>query len=412
VHQYINKKNPNSKKTILMVGASVLAILLVGYFQFSNSDEIPAEFYNPQKITLQKNVRKITGLGKVVPRNLLFVSAPEDGQVVEVFIRQGQKIQEGEPIVRISNLNLQRETKVASYELANIESDVELKKSELGIMRYQLEAGLSDAETELEIQQLALDANGLLVASGIVSKVKFAQEKMSLKRAELNVSSKQKQLVLFDKSYTQQIRALNQKVNAGREKKQFFDERIEALTLFAEETSTVRNLNLQIGQTITQGQNLVELIENHNLIAEVQIPQYSVDFVAIGDSAQVTTPNGKLDAKIEYIDSVIRNGAATVYIAFQQTLPSWIKIDQSIEVLINTHNEQMVSTLEIPNSFDQFDSWTVYSATSQNTIVKTNISVAINTDNRLTLTPSRPEGETVFLLPTQYANAASYPFIE
>lgn len=395
-----------------MVGASVLAILLVGYFQFSNSDEIPAEFYNPQKITLQKNVRKITGLGKVVPRNLLFVSAPEDGQVVEVFIRQGQKIQEGEPIVRISNLNLQRETKVASYELANIESDVELKKSELGIMRYQLEAGLSDAETELEIQQLALDANGLLVASGIVSKVKFAQEKMSLKRAELNVSSKQKQLVLFDKSYTQQIRALNQKVNAGREKKQFFDERIEALTLFAEETSTVRNLNLQIGQTITQGQNLVELIENHNLIAEVQIPQYSVDFVAIGDSAQVTTPNGKLDAKIEYIDSVIRNGAATVYIAFQQTLPSWIKIDQSIEVLINTHNEQMVSTLEIPNSFDQFDSWTVYSATSQNTIVKTNISVAINTDNRLTLTPSRPEGETVFLLPTQYANAASYPFIE
>jgi hypothetical protein len=64
----------------------------------------------------------------------------------------------------------------------------------------------------------------------------------------------------------------------------------------------------------------------------------------------------KFDAKIEYIDSVIRNGAATVYIAFQHSLPSWIKIDQSIEMLIDTHKEQMVSTIEKPNSFEQFQS--------------------------------------------------------
>jgi HlyD family secretion protein len=412
VHQYIDKKNPNSKKIIWMAGISLLIVLLVGYFQFSNGDEIPAEFNLPQKITLQKNVRQITGLGKVVPRNQLYIAAPENGQVVAVFVRQGQKIQEGDPIVRINNLSLQRETKVASYELANIASDVELKKIELGIMRYQLEAGLSDAETELQIQQLALDANGLLVESGIVSKIKFAQEKMSLKRAELNVTSKQKQLELFDKSYSQQINALNQKVNAGREKKQFFDERIEALTLFADKASIVRNLNLQIGQTVNQGQNLVELIDDTNLIAEIQIPQYSVDHVAIGDLTKIITPNGKLNAKVEYIDSVIRNGAATVYIAFQDAVPSWIKIDQSIEVLIDTHNEEMVSTLEKPSAFEQYDSWTVYRATGQNTIVKTNISVAVNTDNRLTLSSSRPEGETVFLFPSQYANAASYPFIE
>jgi hypothetical protein len=56
------------------------------------------------------------------------------------------------------------------------------------------------------------------------------------------------------------------------------------------------------------------------------------------------------------IDSVIRNGAATVYIAFQHSLPSWIKIDQSIEMLIDTHKEQMVSTIEKPNSFEQFQS--------------------------------------------------------
>jgi|TARA_B110000238_G_scaffold105021_1_gene114414 HlyD family secretion protein len=412
VHQYIDKKDTNAKKKVGILGTSLIIVLLICFFQLRNDAELPTEFYTPQKITLQKNVRKITGLGKVVSKNQLYISSPEDGQIIEIFIRQGQKVAEGEPIIKMSNLSLQRETKVASYELANIESDVELKKSELGIMRYQLEASLSDAETELQIQQLTLDANELLVESGIVSKIKFAQEKISLKRAELNATSKQKQLELFEKSYSQQISALNQKIEAGREKKQFFDERIEALTLFSHKASTVRNLDLQIGQSITQGQNLVELIDDTNLIAEIQIPQYSVDYVAIGDVAQIITPNGKLNAKVDYIDSVIRNGAATVFIAFQHALPSWIKIDQSIEVLIDTHNEQLVSTLEKPDSFDQYESWTVYKTTSQNTMVKTNVSVAINTDNSLTLSPFISEDETVFLLPTKYASATSYPFIE
>jgi HlyD family secretion protein len=412
VHQYIDQKKTYKIKWLWGGAAFSLIATVIGYLLVKNSLEIPLEFYVPQKVLLQNETRSVSGLGKIVPREQRFVSAPEDGQVVNIFIRQGQKINKGDPIVKINNFNLIREAKVSSYELAEIQSDVELKKSELGIMRYQLESSLSNAQTERQSQQLTLDANASLVESGIVSKIKFSQEKMSLKQSELEVLSRQKQLELFDKSYEQQIKALDKKVDAGREKKQFFDKRLKSLTLFADVTSTVRNLDFKIGQTVIQGQNLVELIEVENLIAEVQIPQYSVDHVAIGDLTLISTPNGNLNAKVEYVDSVIRDGAATVYLAFDQSLPTWLKIDQSVEVSINTQSARIVSTLNKPNSYEQYDSWTVYRATSKNTIIKTDVALAINAEDRLTLTPVMSEGETVFLLPSQYAKKSSYPIIE
>ena len=412
MHQYIDEKKTYKTKWLWGGAAFSLIATVIGYLLVKNSLEIPLEFYVPQKVLLQNETRSVTGLGKIVPREQRFVSAPEDGQVVNIFIRQGQKINKGDPIVKINNFNLIREAKVSSYELAEIQSDVELKKSELGIMRYQLESSLSNAQTERQSQQLTLDANASLVESGIVSKIKFSQEKMSLKQSELEVLSRQKQLELFDKSYEQQIKALDKKVDAGREKKQFFDKRLKSLTLFADVTSTVRNLDFKIGQTVIQGQNLVELIEVENLIAEVQIPQYSVDYVTIGDLTLISTPNGNLKAKVEYVDSVIRDGAATVYLAFDQSLPTWLKIDQSVEVSINTQSARIVSTLNKPNSYEQYDSWTVYRVTSKNTIIKTDVALAINAEDRLTLTPVMSEGETVFLLPSQYAKKSSYPIIE
>lgn len=412
MHQYIDQKKTYKIKWLWGGAAFSLIATVIGYLLVKNSLEIPLAFNVPQKVLLQNETRSVTGLGKIVPREQRFVSAPEDGQVVNIFIRQGQKINKGDPIVKINNFNLIREAKVSSYELAEIQSDVELKKIELGIMRYQLESSLSNAQTERQSQQLTLDANASLVESGIVSKIKFSQEKMSLKQSELEVLSRQKQLELFDKSYEQQIKALDKKVDAGREKKQFFDKRLKSLTLFADVTSTVRNLDFKIGQTVIQGQNLVELIEVENLIAEAQIPQYSVDHVAIGDLTLISTPNGNLDAKVEYVDSVIRDGAATVYLAFDQSLPTWLKIDQSVEVSINTQSARIVSTLNKPNSYEQYDSWTVYRATSKNTIIKTDVALAINAEDRLTLTPVMSEGETVFLLPSQYAKKSSYPIKE
>lgn len=412
MQQYITERKVFSKKWILVAIILIPALIFFILFVIAKSFEFPSEFNVPQKIVMFKDVRKVTGLGKVIPRAQRYMSAPESGQLEAIFVRQGQFLNKGEAILKINNYNLIREAEVASYELSNTTSDVELKKSQLDIMKYKLVSSLTNAETELKIQQLSIDANSLLVESGIVSKIKFQQEKMNVTQAELQVDSIKKQLEMFDKSYEKQILALDKKVLAELKKKAFFEKRIKALTLYAGITGTVRNLELQVGQAINQGQSLVELVETENLVAEVQIPQNSVYLVNVGDTSKIITPNGVLETKVEYIDSVIRNGAATVYLASNQPFPSWLKIDQSIEASIATQKEHLVPTLKKPRAFEQYESWVVYRETSQGDIIRTDISLAINSDSNLTMSPSMNSEEMVYLLPSEYATQSSYSPIE
>jgi len=412
VYKYIDVRSPKSRFWYVQVFALIIAVGVVVIWLLTKEQTVPSAFLVPHQISVQKNLQKVIGMGKITPYKQRFIAAPDNGQIVELFVRQGQEVQRGTPILRIENLSLEQEEKIAGFELSDIKSDVELKKSELGIARYQLESNLSNAQTELESQKLSLSANELLVTSGIVSKIKVTQEKMSVKQAALEVESRNNQLALFEKSYLQQIKALDLKVQSRVEKQQYFARRLEALTINSDITGSIRNLSLSAGESVVQGQNLAELIETKNLVADVQIPQYSVSYVSIGDISQIITPNGILSAKVEYIDSVIRNGGARVFVTLDKPVPSWLKIDQSVEVTIETNIEQMVATLDKPEQFDEYDNWTVYRILDKGNIVKTDISLIINPENTLTLNPSISDDETVFLFPTQYANHKSYPIPE
>jgi multidrug resistance efflux pump len=412
VYKYIDVRSPKSRFWYVQVFALIIAVGVVVIWLLTKEQTVPSAFLVPHQISVQKNLQKVIGMGKITPCKQRFIAAPDNGQIVELFVRQGQEVQRGTPILRIENLSLEQEEKIAGFELSDIKSDVELKKSELGIARYQLESNLSNAQTELDSQKLSLSANELLVTSGIVSKIKVTQEKMSVKQAALEVESRNNQLALFEKSYLQQIKALDLKVQSRVEKQQYFARRLEALTINSDITGSIRNLALSAGESVVQGQNLAELIETKNLVAEVQIPQYSVSYVSIGDTSQIITPNGILSAKVEYIDSVIRNGGARVFVTLDKPVPSWLKIDQSVEVTIETNIEQMEATLDKPEQFDEYDNWTVYRILDKGNIVKTDISLIINPENTLTLNPSISDDETVFLFPTQYANHKSYPIPE
>ena len=412
MYKYIDVRSPKSRFWYVQVFALIIAVGVVVIWLLTKEQTVPSAFLVPHQISVQKNLQKVIGMGKITPYKQRFIAAPDNGQIVELFVRQGQEVQRGTPILRIENLSLEQEEKIAGFELSDIKSDVELKKSELGIARYQLESNLSNAQTELESQKLSLSANELLVTSGIVSKIKVTQEKMSVKQAALEVESRNNQLALFEKSYLQQIKALDLKVQSRVEKQQYFARRLEALTINSDITGSIRNLSLSAGESVVQGQNLAELIETKNLVADVQIPQYSVSYVSIGDISQIITPNGILSAKVEYIDSVIRNGGARVFVTLDKPVPSWLKIDQSVEVTIETNIEQMVATLDKPEQFDEYDNWTVYRILDKGNIVKTDISLIINPENTLTLNPSISDDETVFLFPTQYANHKSYPIPE
>jgi len=398
VQQYLIEKNNyyNLRKWGLLV--LLFIISLVSYYHFT-SNKVPEPYQKSYKVYSVEQQIQLRGLGSVISKNRNLIAAPEKGQVNKLMVRAGQFVQQGDVLVEITNYALNQEAQKTEYNLVNVRSDVAWKKSELLIKKYQLKANLEKSKTQVNKQKLALSANEKLVDKGIVSQIQFNQSKMDFEQAQLDVRLWQQQLTLFNDIYQQQVKALEAKIEASEKQLMFVHQRIKALTIPASVSGIVREVNVSIGQMLSQGQSLFEIIDIKQLNAKIQIPQYSSQYLSIGQKAKIITPNGELAATVENIDSIIRQGTVSVYLAFEQDPPQWLKVDQSIEALINTSKHKIQLALQKPSNFDN-ETWVVYKASTGNKLVKTDINLIDTESDYLLIKGSVSKGDDVFLLPS------------
>lgn len=405
MHQYLEEKGHFNRLAIIAAIVILLA-LSTGAIYWLTRPTIPAHFSALQTLSEYQQAKSIKGFGTIVPRHKLVLSAMEAGLVTEVLIRPGQQVQQGQKLARIVNHQLEQDVQKASYELLSVQSDAQLQQSELQIRAYQYQADLNRADTALKKQQLELDANRQLAESGVVSKIKFAQEQMNVEQLRLEQQAAARQLSLFEDSRQEQLRALQMKVSAAEQRLTFLQARLDALSVYASIDGIARNLEVSVGQRVSQGQSLMELVDTAELIAEIQVPQYSAGQMALGLAATVRTPGGQVAAVVEHIDSVIRNGAISVFLTLSQR-PAWLKTDQSVEAHIETGVSQSLLVLHRPDNFQQYPAWSLYQVDNQQAR-RSAATISEGPDQLLVVTGNLQQGQQVLLLPTALVSSEEF----
>lgn len=405
MHQYLEEKGHTNIRVILPILAILLVLGIASIYWLTRQDVSPY-LSAVQTLSEYQQSKRVKGIGTIVPRHKLVLSALEDGLVTEVMIRAGQQVKQGQKLARIINHQLEQEAQRADYELLSVKSEVQLKQSELQIRAYQYQADLHRAETALKKQQLELDANQQLVESGVVSKIKFAQEQMNIEQLRLEQNAARQQLSLFEESRQEQLRALAMKVSAAEQRLTFLKARLEALTLHASIDGIARNVELSVGQRVNQGQSLVELVDTAELIAEIQVPQYSAGQMQVGLSASIRTPGGQVAGVVEHIDSVIRNGAISVFLSLAQR-PGWLKTDQSVEAEIDTGVSQSLLVLNKPENYQQYTSWAVFQVDNQ-LARPSRASLSDGPEQLLVVMGDLHNGQQILLLPTEFAPSEEF----
>jgi len=106
----VAKKTPMSRKLmyaaggllVLLFGAWLVSTLLAGRSLSVNSQRIAVS-----EVTVGTFEDFIPLRGRLVPRSTVYLDAVEGGRVEEVLVEDGTIVEAGDPIVRLSNTNLQ-----------------------------------------------------------------------------------------------------------------------------------------------------------------------------------------------------------------------------------------------------------------------------------------------------------------
>lgn len=276
----------------LIVAAAVVVILFImkatGAIGGDNALQVSTETVELRTIT-----EVITANGKIQPETEVKISSDVSGEIVELYVSEGQEVKQGDLLLKIKP-----DIYLSSVERAN--AGLNQAKAQLA----QSRARLIQAEAAFEQSKLAFERNKFLYEQKTISQAEFEQ-------AETNF-----------KSSKAEVEAARQSVNAGiytvKSAEATLKESRENLgktSIYAPMTGTVSCLNVEKGERVVgtmqmAGTELLRIAKMDKMEVITEVNENDIVKVKLGDTALIEV-DAYLDRQFKGVVSEIANSSVS-----------------------------------------------------------------------------------------------------
>jgi membrane fusion protein YbhG len=246
------------------------------------------------------------------------ISPKRDGKIVEIMVREGDTVQAGQLLARISSP--QDEAQVDSQKAHVVEDQRRLEEAEaagparVALAEANLAASKADyVRTQAELQQAEVDAKRYppLVETGAAAEQLAEQQKTKLKVAIASADASHKQVLAAEASLAQAKAQLAQiptvKANLASSKAQLrrFEENVNDLRIMAPIAGTILTRSAEPGRVIAAGQTILTMVDLQKLYLRGFVPEGDVGRVKVGQQAKIyldSNPKEEIQAEVIRID--------------------------------------------------------------------------------------------------------------
>ncbi|ATD08302.1 MULTISPECIES: efflux RND transporter periplasmic adaptor subunit [Pseudoalteromonas] len=269
--------------------------------------------------------------GQVVPKTTIYLDTIAGGQVEERLVEQGEYVEAGQPLVRLSNTSLQldvmsREAQVTEQLNFLRNTQMTMETSRLNLRRDLLEIDLQISHLERRYKQ----------SKPLVEKGVLASDRLSEIEDDLKYYKARKELTLERQTQENSIRKvqveqLEDSAEMLQKNLQFARKNLENLLIKAPVSGYLSELDVEIGESKSKGARLgqIDIPNEYKLV--VRLDEFYLNQVQPEMAVNVLLDSGVVTAKVSKIDSRVTQSQFQVEVA----LPSGqsdIKRGQSIDV--------------------------------------------------------------------------------
>lgn len=332
----IEKKNKIGKKTIWISVFVIIGVLI--FYNIFFGDKSSKLNVDKEKMTIEevkedlfKNYIAVSGM--VEPIKTVYLDATEGGsRVEEIIIDEGNMVEIGEIIVKLSNTSLILE--ISNYEALVSRTSNELRQARLLMEQQTLnsKSQLLELQTNILRQKRAFERNKILFRDKHISEEEFkiSEEQFDLtkKRRELLLENLQKDSVFRNV----QVGALEKSVDRMESNLKLVQKRLESLNYRAPVSGELASLDLEVGQVISRGERIgqINILDSYKL--RVDIDEYFISKVSRGLTGSCDFSGTLFDAIIKKIYPEVTNGRFFVDMEFVNDIPETIRIGQTSRI--------------------------------------------------------------------------------
>jgi len=276
-------------------------------------------------------LREVRGLGTLVPVTIQVIPAATDAQVEKRFILPGTPVKADSVILEMTNPELEQAELDAEYQLKGAQAELRNMKAQLQNQLMDKRTLAASISSQYHTAEMVKKTKEELGANGLAPDldVKTAEVQAAALQKENDLA--EKEVETFGSSIEPQLAVQEAKVDEMEALYNLKKSLCDKLTVRAGIDGVLQELEVEVGQKVTQGTVLARVAQPSHLKAQLKIAETQAKDVAIGQKASIDTHNGLISGYVSRIDPAVQNGTVTVDVALDGALPQGARPDLSVE---------------------------------------------------------------------------------
>jgi len=262
--------------------ALLVALVVVAAIQARNKPK--GEKVTAEKAELRTIVEVVAASGKVFPQTEVKISSDVSGEIVELYIKEGDSVRIGQVLARIDPDVYQSQVEQGMASLNQAKAQEANARSQIESQRGQKEQILANLENAREIHK----RNEKLYKSGVISEADYQTSLSNMRALEANV-----------KASDAGIKSAQESANGARFSIQSSEATLKQLrtslkrtTIYSPTNGIISMLNVEKGERVVgtiqmTGTEMMRIANLNNMEVRVDVTENDIPRVKLGDLVDV-----------------------------------------------------------------------------------------------------------------------------
>lgn len=338
----IKKSKWNKKRIFTITGIALLVILIVAsYYYTSGSSKLNVD---TERITISE-IKKgtfqefIPVNGIVLPQTTIYLDAIEGGRVEEKFVDDGAIMKKGQPILRLSNTDLQLGLVTQQTNVYNLLTQMQISKNAAQQNTVSKLNQMTDVESQLKEAERVYNLDKKLFAQKAIGSQEY-QKAVNDYNYYLQKKKLSDQILQQDSVSTeQQLKQSRQSFEGSQNALNVMRQKVGDLVVRAPVDGQLTSLDAEIGQSKNKGERLGQIDVLGGFKVRVNIDEHYISRIYTGLKGDFTFADSTYQLQIKKVYTQVSNGTFQVDMEFTGKVPSGIRRGQNLQIRLALSDE-------------------------------------------------------------------------
>jgi len=333
----IEKKKWSTKRILTIAGIVAIIALIAGSYYFTSGKSklnVDTDRITISEITKGTFQERIPVNGVVLPLTTIYLDAVEGGRVEEKFVDDGTVMKKGDPILKLSNTDLQLSLVTQKTNVYNLLTQMQISKNAAEQNTVNKLNSMTDVESSLKEAKRIYDLDKYLYAQKAIGSQEYQKAKNDFDYYTQKKKLSEQVLRQDSISTDQQLKQARQSLEGSQNALNVMQQKVGDLIVRAPIDGQLTSLDAEVGQTKNKGDQLGQIDVLSGFKVRVDIDEHYISRIFIGLKGQFDFADTTYDLVIKKVYTQVTNGRFQVDMEFVGKVPKGIRRGQTLQILV------------------------------------------------------------------------------